>query len=237
VESGIGPSVKSFVFSRDEKQFLVNSSDKLLRLYNISDYSLSHELVDSVNKVQWKSCHFAGDDYIVGGSADKQEHKIYIWSREFGQLYKILEGPNSEIILDIAWHPTRSIIVSCTSSGAVYVWSRQHTESWSAFAPGFTELEENEEYIEQEDEFDTIDEEELRKKNKEEDEDEYVDILTRADKDAEEEDFILPTHPIPDNYFVPQTVVVPPTKKQTKKRKVGVSSNNRTTKPKRRKKD
>jgi len=237
VESGIGPSVKSFVFSRDEKQFLVNSSDKLLRLYNISDYSLSHELVDSVNKVQWKSCHFAGDDYIVGGSADKQEHKIYIWSREFDQLYKILEGPNSEIILDIAWHPTRSIIVSCTSSGAVYVWSRQHTESWSAFAPGFTELEENEEYIEQEDEFDTIDEEELRKKNKEEDEDEYVDILTRADKDAEEEDFILPTHPIPDNYFVPQTVVVPPTKKQTKKRKVGVSSNNRTTKPKRRKKD
>jgi len=93
-------------------------------------------------------------------------------------------------------------------------------------------------YIKQEDAFDTIDEEELRKKNAEVEEDEYVDILTRADKETEEEDFMLPTHPIPDNYLVPQTVVVPPTKKQTKKRKVGVSSNNRTAaKPKRRKKD
>jgi len=234
VDSGIGPSIKSFSFSRDEKQFLVNSSDKVLRLYNVSDCSLSHELVDSVNKIQWKSCHFAGDDYIVGGSADKQEHKIYIWSREFGQLYKILEGPNSEIILDVAWHPTRSIIVSCTSSGLVYVWSRQHTESWSAFAPGFTELEENEEYIEQEDEFDTIDEEELRKKNAEVESDEYVDILPRTDKDAEEDDFILPTHPIPDTYFVPQAVNAPPTKKQNKKRKPGISKG---IKPKRRKKD
>jgi hypothetical protein len=34
----------------------------------------------------------------------------------------------------------------------VYIWTRNTSEDWSAFAPNFTVLEENEEYVEREDE-------------------------------------------------------------------------------------
>jgi COMPASS component SWD1 len=36
----------------------------------------------------------------------------------------------------------------------MYVWSRAFAEKWSAFEPGFVELDDNEEYVEREDEFD-----------------------------------------------------------------------------------
>lgn len=49
-----------------------------------------------------------------------------------------------------------NVILSYSSVGVLYVWGRQGPENWSAYAPGFRELEENEEYIEREDEFDLV---------------------------------------------------------------------------------
>ncbi|CAI5463272.1 unnamed protein product [Closterium sp. Yama58-4] len=112
------------------------------------------EYQDAVNRVQWRSACFSGDgEFVVGGVAARGEHKIHIWNRAFGQLVRILEGPK-EALADLLWHPTRKVIASLAGSGSIYLWAQDYRESWSAFAPDFRELEENEEYAEREDEFD-----------------------------------------------------------------------------------
>ena len=148
-------SVKQIVFSHDGKTFLVNSADRCLRLYvtEAPDQCVA-EFRDSVNRQQWKSCAFSGNDrFLVGGSSQKAEHNIYVWSKEFSNLVCILEGPK-EGVLDLAWHPTRPLIASVGTTGLVYLWTKQVAENWSAFAPDFVELEDNIYYDEREDEFD-----------------------------------------------------------------------------------
>lgn len=114
---------------------------------------LSCELSDAITKIQWKAPCFSGDgEWIVGASASKGEHRLYIWNRA-GRLVKILEGPK-EALIDLAWHPLEPTIVSVSVAGLTYIWAKEHVENWSAFAPDFIELEENEEYVEREDEFD-----------------------------------------------------------------------------------
>lgn len=117
--------------------------------------TLFREFQDSITKMHWKAPCFSGDgEWVIGGSASKGEHKIYIWDR-VGHLVKILEGPK-EALIDLAWHPVHPIIVSVSLTGLVYIWAKDYTENWSAFAPDFKELEENEEYVEREDEFDLV---------------------------------------------------------------------------------
>lgn len=48
------------------------------------------------------------------------------------------------------------MIASVSSFGNIYIWTSKREENWSAFAPDFTELEENFEYEEKEDEFDVV---------------------------------------------------------------------------------
>ncbi|XP_077233403.1 transducin/WD40 repeat-like superfamily protein [Tasmannia lanceolata] len=162
-----------------------------------------HDFQDSVTRVHWKAPCFSGDgEWVVGGSASKGEHKIYIWDRA-GHLVKILEGPK-EALTDLAWHPVHPIVVSVSISGLVYIWAKDYTENWSAFAPDFKELEENEEYVEREDEFDLMPETE-KMKELDVNEDEEVDVVTVekdsafSDSDMSEEELcFLPAIPSPD---------------------------------------
>jgi WD40 repeat protein len=58
-------SIKGFSFSKDENQFLVNSTDKVIRVYSTDDHGLLWELFDAVERLQWKNATFFGEDYIA----------------------------------------------------------------------------------------------------------------------------------------------------------------------------
>jgi len=85
------------------------------------------------------------------------------------------------------------------------VWTKQYCENWSAFAPDFKELEENEEYEEREDEFDI---QPAPDPNNTEEDDEVIDVVGveqselahYPDEADDEADLLfLPTRPEPDD--------------------------------------
>ncbi|XP_058799464.1 retinoblastoma-binding protein 5 homolog [Phymastichus coffea] len=158
-------AVKSIEFARRGECFLVNTADRVIRVYDSAEVLACgqdgqpepiQKLQDLVNKTTWKKCCFSGDgEYVCAGSA--RQHALYIWEKSIGNLQKILHGTKGELLLDVVWHPVRPIIASI-SSGVVSIWAQNQVENWSAFAPDFKELDENVEYEERESEFDISDE-------------------------------------------------------------------------------
>lgn len=172
--------IRQIVVSRNGKNMLVNAADRILRLYSLSqeqtkEPELLNKFQDLVNRIQWSSCCFNWTgDYVMGASSD--DHKLYVWDLNIGSLTKILEGPK-EPVEDMSCHPLKPLMASVSNIGVIYLWTKTAEENWSAFAPDFKELETNVEYIEKEDEFDIIPEEEVtRRKFEEEDID--VDVVT-----------------------------------------------------------
>ncbi len=204
-------AVKGIALSRSGKRVLLNCADKRIRLYAIDrDWAFEREFFDAVNRLQWRgACFSPADDYVIGGSAHKSSHKLYIWDIG-GNLIKILEHEKSGV-LSVAWHPRRVLVASASAAGPVLLWGAVQTERWSAYAPKFTELEENVEYVEREDEFDLEDEADIARKREatrqlvHDDETQLVDIVgdqTDGTGDGGDDDvdgtFFLPTVPEPD---------------------------------------
>ncbi|KAG0097858.1 hypothetical protein BGZ93_001810, partial [Podila epicladia] len=198
-------AIKNIQFSRRGKDFVVNSNDRVIRVFSVKDDGPPeqlHKFQDLVNRIQWNQCCLSSDsDYVIGGSAHQAEHNIYIWDKIGGNLVKILEGPK-EPLEDVAWHPIRPIVASVSNYGTIHIWATNYQENWSAFAPDFKELEENIDYEEREDEFDIVPEEEASKR-KHDDEDVVIDVTTiekinpfnDSDSEDEEEMFYLPLLP------------------------------------------
>lgn len=216
-------AIKSIEFSRRGSSFLVNSQDRVIRVFNRESVlaykegkepEATQKLQDLVNRTLWKKCAFSGDgEFIVAGSS--RQHALYIWERSIGSLVKILHGTKGELLVDVVWHPIRPIICS-VANGLVSIWSQTHVENWSAFAPDFKELDENIEYEERESEFDLTDEdkeEQLNNSNDMQDELE-IDVETvepplyysSGDEPDEDNLFYLPVAPDIDD---PEGEVVP----------------------------
>jgi len=207
----IGFSIKSISFSRDGSYGLVHVGERgkdCIRIFDARSTQLGKgfkvlmEFQDSVNRIHFRMATFSGNsDYVLGASSSKSTHDIFVWNRAFGQLVKTLHGPK-EGCVDLSYHPVRPILATVSSMGVIYLWTKNYADNWSAFAPDFEQLEENVEYVEQETEFDIVDEEDVDMK-KDDTKDVIIDIMT-VDKvqafssDDEDELYCLPTRPIED---------------------------------------
>lgn len=170
--------IKSVALSRAGDLMIVNA-ERSVFVVNSETGAQFLPLKNRVDKMHWKACAMSGDGaYVATGTGDRQLHNIYIWDARTGTLVKTLEGPKSQSVLDVTWHPTQPVIVSVASSGLVYSWTVERTQSWSAFAPGFQELEYNVTYEEREDEFDLQSDEEGDGAKDAEDADDDVDVCT-----------------------------------------------------------
>lgn len=169
IQAGSTPAaIREIEFApRNKHYFLINSSDRIIRLYRCEDAIKAgrngtceevNRFQDLVNKTMWKRCCFSGDpeaSHVCGGSS--KTHSLYIWETSAGTIKKMLHGKKGETLNDFQWHPLRPTIASI-SNGVVSIWTKVQSENWSAFAPYFEELEENREYDERESEFDLEDE-------------------------------------------------------------------------------
>lgn len=204
-------NIKTLEISTSGRKLAINSSDRVIRQVELPDminndkpqlweFEIEHRYQDMVNRLQWNTVAFNhNSEFLVASTFGQSSHDLYVWETSMGSLIKILEGSQEELI-DVKWNSSKCMIGSTgLDSGAIYLWMVQFPLKWSALAPDFAEIEENEEYEEKEDEFDIIDETDLIKKRMEE-EDTVVDILTKEATDARGFDTKLGSFIIPINY-------------------------------------
>ena len=204
-------NIKNLMISQNGRKLAVNSSDRIIRqidlpdLINVEDsndwdFEIDHKYQDVVNRLQWNSVSFNHNaEFLVASTHGQSSHDLYLWETSMASLVKILEGSNEELV-DVKWNYSRCTIGSIgLDSGIIYLWSVQFPQKWSALAPDFVEIEENIEYLEKEDEFDIIDEDELHKKRLEE-EDYVADVLKMDTTDARGFDITQDSFIIPINY-------------------------------------
>lgn len=204
-------NIKTLEISPNGRKLAVNSSDRIIRQIHLPDmlnnndpdlweFDIEHRYQDVVNRLQWNMVAFNhNSEFLVASTFGQSSQDLYVWETQMGSLIKILEGSHEELI-DVKWNYSKCMIGSTgLDSGSVYLWLVQFPLKWSALAPDFGEIEENEEYEEKEDEFDVIDETDLLKKRMEE-EDTLVDVSTREATDARGFDTHIESFVIPINY-------------------------------------
>jgi WD40 repeat protein len=198
----MGAMAWHMLVSRNGKHLLLNCADGALRLYPTDDLGVVEELKpklfqDVVSKEPFVCCDFSGDaEYLVGGcNGQNEKYELYLWNTSTGALMDRLTGAQVQLY-SVAWHPTRSFLAVATSDGLVDIWGPRM--DWTAFAPDFQALPMNVEYVEREDEFDLVEEQEGDAEEKELED--FVDVVTvdpvpvfASDSESESEVFAFDT--------------------------------------------
>jgi len=198
-----GAIITGMQTTQSSRVLLVNSKDRIIRTFRLPDFAdpqlhagsinieLEHRFQDVVNRMSWNHTTFsATGEYVIASTYNS--HELYLWERGMGSLVRMLVGRTEEMGM-IDWHPFRpTFAVLNLDMGVIYIWSVTIDQKWSALAPDFAEVEENVEYQEREDEFDTYPQEDINKQRLEA-EDEIIDIMPPSGRDAEE-GFVMPVY-------------------------------------------
>lgn len=134
---------------------VINTDDELPAEGKIHQTSLKFS--DKVNKTKWTSFIFSGSGLFVlaSGSHRNGKSEIFSWDSSEGRFFRCWEEVGSqEQIRMLESCPSSSDFVAVSSFGHLYFYSSKRAENWAAYAPNFTPIEENIEYVEREDEFD-----------------------------------------------------------------------------------
>lgn len=183
-----GSVVTTLRLNSSGKILLANAQDRIIRSFYMPNLAApdldpdtiqlpeEHKFQDVVNRLSWNHIALSPNGEYVAAST-YNNHELYIWERNHGSLVRMLEGPKEEQGV-IEWHPHRALLAACgLETGRINIWSVTSPQKWSALAPDFAEVEENEIYIEKEDEFD-IHPQEVIDRRRLDLEDEEVDVLT-----------------------------------------------------------
>ncbi|KAJ3182804.1 chromatin binding protein [Gaertneriomyces sp. JEL0708] len=199
----VNSGIRTLQTDRKGCDLVLSANDRTIRVYTIEseqgiiEVTNEQKFSDYVETSPWAQGALSADgQYVIGGSAgSKNAHHIYLWNRHLGNLIKRLEG-EMDGLLDLVAHPLIPMLASVGASGAIYIWTPNYRQTYSALAPDFTELSDNEEYEERESEFD---EQETPPKpiNESETNDEDVDVagitaLTYFDDTGTPGAFVLP---------------------------------------------
>lgn len=188
------------IVSSKARIVLAQTSDKVIHMIRADGPKLMHvqDFQDSVENIKWACCDVSPDgEYIIAGCANG--HVLHVWN-VLGRHMAKLMAPDRGLVRQVLWHPRRPIVLSLGRDGQVLVWATHRSESWTAFAPNFVELEENESYHEREDEFDRNPREDdasalanaaNRGRPSEDDPVDLVSVQRDAD-DLESDEFVLP---------------------------------------------
>jgi COMPASS component SWD1 len=187
------------------RDLVCNSSDRVIRTFTLPDFDSptfdadtfhlepEHKFQDLIDKGTWNYvCWSNSSEFVI--AAARQTHRLSIWERNQGSLSKILELP--EEITVVEWHPHKPALAAVgLEEGRIYIFNILTPQRWSALAPDFAEVEENVEYVEREDEFDILPQEELQKRRLDL-EDEEVDVINmervKPGQYVPGEDFLMP---------------------------------------------
>lgn len=172
-------SIKTIALSQSRTNLCVNSSDRVIRQYDIEvlestvgdepkkiTISLKNKYQDVINRLQWNSISISfqsGEFLIASAHGSTNETGLFLWDTSNGSLVKIYENASEELS-DIDWDPNKMCIVANgVESGDIFFWTINLPPKWASLAPDFEEVDEQVQYLEKEDEFDEFDEDLIKK--------------------------------------------------------------------------